>query len=84
MMKRIAKLDALKDDPWYGRLVKRLKKGEMDLIRGFIATNDSLEVIPFEMASERWYLDDPKKPKNLSIMVELLLVANSPPPPFHT
>lgn len=60
----------------YRRLVKRLTEAEFDMIVDFIDDNDGLGHLEFEYAVNRMFLHA-DKPKNWSIIQELLLLTNT-------
>jgi hypothetical protein len=66
------------DHPIYGRMWTALSVRERDLVLGFIeaARLNGVTVDEFANRANRWFLDDPNKPKNLGAMVELLLVVS--------
>jgi hypothetical protein len=67
----------LKYDAWYGRLYNKLTLSERSECIAFIITRNDLDFGQFENAAQRWYLDQPVKPRNLPIMTELVNVANA-------
>lgn len=70
---RLEKLEQLGKHPWYGNLAKRLTEGEFDEIVSIIEDNEHLDRGGFTMMIQRLYLDQKKKPKHLTLMMDLLM-----------
>lgn len=63
---------------WNGkRLADKLTEHEFDEAVAFIEDNDWLAFLDFEYAANRWYLDKPTRPKQLTAMIELVQSANT-------
>ncbi len=72
---RMQALQELMTEMMGRRLTKRLTQTEFDLVVDFIAEYDALPHLEFEYKVNKWFLDMPK-PKNISIMQEILISAN--------
>ena len=59
-----------------GRSFSRLRSGELDICREFLMNNVGLNPGEFELAVNRLFLDKQVKPRNWTIMVDLLTSAN--------
>lgn len=75
-MSRLTYLTSKKGHPHYGKLFKRLAGDEVAEILDFIGKHEHFNKAEFEFAVNRMHLDQPNKPKNWTIIQELLLVAN--------
>lgn len=63
---------------WNGkRLATKLTESEFDEVVAFIEDNDGLPFLEFEYAANRLHLDEPVKPTNIYVMVELLHSTNT-------
>jgi hypothetical protein len=60
----------------YKRLAKKLTSAEIEVCVDFIEDHSDLDVQEFERKASTLFLDNPEKPKNTNIMIELLQVAN--------
>jgi hypothetical protein len=76
LMNRVDTLILICKEFHYEKLVRRLSEAELIECEEFCRDNQPLGHLEFEYEANRWYLDNPKKPKHLSIMVELVGVAN--------
>lgn len=76
-MDRRSNFEALKEHAWQGRIFSKLAEEELRRARAFLDANQDLSKGDFEIAINRMFLDDPKKPKHWAIISELLLCANS-------
>lgn len=59
------------------KLSCKISEAEFDEMIEFLEEWDHLGTIEFEHKINRWYLDNPNKPKHLFIMAEILMSANS-------
>ncbi len=75
-MDRLAAFEQLKNHAWLGRLFLRLTKADIELCRAFIVSQEKTPKVEFELAVNRMFLDKPK-PKNHTVILELLSCANS-------
>jgi hypothetical protein len=76
MEKRNENFEALKEHPWLGKIFKKLSAKELSLARAFLNIHYGASKGDFEWAVQRMFLDK-EKPKNFSIIMELLTCANS-------
>lgn len=60
----------------YKRLALKLSEAEFDQCVDFIEEHDHLDHLQFERKINRLFLDREHKPKNWTIIQELLMVAN--------
>lgn len=75
-MTRTEALQAIYEAPYGQRLLARLSSDEQEQVRAFIRAHEHLAHLEFEYAANRWFLDGPK-PRQWTIMVELVTGANS-------
>lgn len=73
--RRRGNLLALREHAWFDRLYARLSSEELQTCHRFIDEHDALDRSEFEMRVNRMFLDKPK-PKNWTVIAELLTVAN--------
>ena len=66
----------LKKHPLFGRVYIKLTAIEIGMCARFIVDNDTCSKDEFAFRANRWFLDDPDKPTNHSIMWELVTIAN--------
>ena len=59
-----------------GKIYQKLTEEERDLLIKFIQDHEHLSKSDFALACNRWYLDDPNKPKRLSCMWALATSSN--------
>lgn len=59
------------------KLAQAITEYEFDQVVEFIQDFEPLGHLPFEYAVNRWHIDDKNKPKNLFIMMEMLLSVNT-------
>lgn len=76
-MNRLMRFDAYATHPWLQKAYRKLKRAELDLAHKFIAENDALSQGDFEHKVNRMFLFQPDKPKNWTIILELLTCCNS-------
>lgn len=76
MKTRLDALEELKTDAWYGRCISKLKKIELEICETFIKNNDGLDRGQFEMAVNRMFIHVKDKPKQWTMISEILAVAN--------
>lgn len=76
-MNRVEALRELCEDFNGKRIAASLTEAEFDAVVEFIEDHDHLPYIEFEQRAVRWGLDDPKKPKNIFRMQELVVSANT-------
>lgn len=75
-MTRMEAFETLPDHIWYGRLVGRLTKQEIQMMKDFIVEHDGLNPGQFEQkANELLYLGE--KTKNLTLVNEMLCCLNA-------
>lgn len=79
-MDRRAHFESLKEHAWHGRVFGKLTEDEVRRARAFLDANEALSKGDFELAVNRMFLDDPKRPKYWAIISELLLCSNSMTP----
>jgi hypothetical protein len=78
MKSRLDCFEELIEDFHYNRLFKKLKESEPLVIRTTLTLTDKLDANKFESFLNRMHIDDSKnRPKNWSIMCELMSAANS-------
>lgn len=75
-MSRAIKFEALANHAWLGKSFKKLKKDELLLARNFLEQNAHLDKGQFEFAINRMFINYPNKPKNWTIILEMLANSN--------
>ncbi len=60
----------------YQRLARKLSEAEFDQCVEFIEDHAHLDYLEFEYAANRMFLDRKDKPKNWTVMQELIMVSN--------
>lgn len=75
-MDRIVVFRGFNSHPWLHKAFRRLKPDEVAICETFIITNKALDKGAFELKVNRMFLDKPK-PKNFTIILELLTCCNS-------
>lgn len=77
-MSRLQALEAFCKE-WHGkRLARKLTEAEFDSVVEFIEDNEHLDHLTFERRAQLWHLFSAEKtPKNLPIMIEILMSANT-------
>ncbi len=75
-MSRKERFESYKTHPWLHKAYKKLKKDDLELIFKFIKDNEQLDNASFEFKINRLFLDC-ERPKNFSIILELLTCCNS-------
>lgn len=81
-MNRKQAFQSLEADAWFSRVFKKLKVADKALCLEFIEKNDALDRAAFELAVNRMFLDKAEKPKNWTLIVELIATANIKAFPF--
>ena len=76
-MTRLEAWHSLAAHAYYGSAVKRLSVDEKFIAMFRLAEFDKLDGDAFSLAVNRLWLDEPSKPKNYRIIIELLTAANS-------
>jgi hypothetical protein len=69
--------ESLQNHPWLKKSWGKLKIAERDFARQFLNDHANLDRGQFEFKVNRMFLDQPIKPKNWTIISELLSNANS-------
>lgn len=69
---RSKNFEKLKFHPYYGNLFSKLKKSEIEICQTIVFSSENIGADDFEKMVNRLFLDE-KKPKNLGIMIDLLL-----------
>jgi hypothetical protein len=77
VMTRLEKFESLQNHPWLKKSWGKLKTVEREIARQFLNENAQLDRGQFEFKVNRMFLDQPNKPKNWTIILELLANANS-------
>lgn len=77
MKTRLEHFRDLRKHAWYGPRIAKLKQPSIDLIEQFIQRHDHLDIGAFEMANNRWWVDRQDRPKNWSMLVELVMISNT-------
>lgn len=72
-MNRLIKFESFAQDLMLGKLYGKLTTDELRLCREFLITNAGLDRNQFCEKVNRWYLDNPNKPKHLTDMWALVL-----------
>lgn len=67
-LRRLQKFQDLKHDFMLSKVMAKLNKMELELCVKFITDNEELDKNEFCAKANRWYLDDPNKPKRLTDM----------------
>ena len=75
-MKRLDKFKSLESHPWLKKSYAKLAQNERDMAENFILNHNNLDKGEFEFAVNRMFLDRPK-PKNWTIILEMLANSNS-------
>ena len=76
-MNRAEKLESYFSHPHLKKKISSLKASELSLAREFIEKNRDLNQSDFELKTNRFFLDDPNKPKNWVTICELLSCCNA-------
>lgn len=81
-MERLDRFTGLKDDPWYGKQYKKLRKADVEFCHAFIAANNALAKDDFESAVNRIFMDksfsnESKADKNRRMICQELLACCS-------
>lgn len=74
-MNRAEAFQSLKSDSWFSRVFAKTKASDRELCLKFIEENDGLDRADFEFQVNRMFLDK-EKPKNWTLIVELLATSN--------
>lgn len=74
MSPREHNFEILKVDHWYKPLILRLREKELNLTVDFIRNNSGLTIGEWEMAINRMFLGVLNKPKNWTLIMEILTV----------
>ena len=77
MSARLNAFRSYKSHAWLKKAYAKLKAPEVAVAEAFIAKNDSLPKGAFELAINRMFIDVSEKPKNYTVILELLTCANS-------
>jgi hypothetical protein len=77
MKTRLEHFRDLRNHAWYGSRIAKLKQPSIDLIEQFIQQHDHLGIGEFEMANNRWWVDRQDRPKNWSMLQELVMISNT-------
>lgn len=75
--KRLVTFYSYKEHSWFNKIWLKLSKQEIALCEEFICKNKDLDKTAFEMAVNRMFLEQNQKPKNWTIICELLTCSNS-------
>ena len=75
-MEREVKFRSYETHPWLHKSYKRLSNSDREIALSFIKENKELDRGAFEQKVNRLFLDR-EKPKNFSIILELLMCCNS-------
>jgi len=75
-MDRLIKFNSFSGHGWLKKAHSRLGQADLALAHSFIQENQSLDKGAFELKVNRMFLDRPK-PKNWTVIVELLTCCNS-------
>ncbi len=76
-MNRMEAFLSLEEHAWLGRIFKRLSKSELQIAKDFIQSHESTPQQEFEFAVNRMFLGKADKPKNYTMILELLSCANT-------
>lgn len=74
-MTRAAAFETLRTHAWHGKVFAKLKKSEVEQCQTFLRENESLDIVTYEQKVQRMFLDQSEKPKNWTVMNELLISA---------
>lgn len=77
MMDRKTALIKLAAHPMIGKIYNKLSEEELSLVTNFVHKHHELSIADFEYKANRWFLDDPNKPKRLSDMWAILVEINT-------
>ncbi len=70
---RLTALKALSDHAWYGKVLKQMSEAEFDLVVELIEEHGDLDRNEWTVKINRLYLDQPNKPKRLSLLQDVLM-----------
>lgn len=74
-MTRLEKFKSLKDHAWYYNVYKKLTKEELQIAIKFCVDNEKLNNNDFATKAVRLFLDVKNKPKNWTVIEELLIAS---------
>lgn len=77
MCPREKKFESFKDHAWLKKAYAKLKRDELELARKIIRDNAHLSKGDFELMTNRLFLGQTDKPKNWTVISELLCCANT-------
>jgi hypothetical protein len=77
MSARRQKFESYATHPWLKKAFGKLSAAERTLARDFIDRHDQLLPGDFEYRVHRMFMDQPEKPKNWTVINELLVCCNS-------
>lgn len=76
-MTRLLKFYGYEDHPWLRKDFAKLSSAERLMCITFIKQHEPLGRPEFAELVNRWFLDNPNKPKNWTVMVTLVASTNS-------
>lgn len=77
MSSRLKKFHSYAKHGWLSKSYAKLSASEREMAEQFIRENDAKSKGDFELAVNRMFIDRPNKPKNWTIILELLANSNS-------
>ena len=75
-MDRLANFKSLKTHAWFNRVYKKLNAADIKFCEEYLNNNKHLDKNEFEFKVVRIFLDNPNKPKNWTLIQELLANSN--------
>lgn len=75
--KRLSVFNSYETHGWLCKAFRKLNGAELQIARDFIDLNQHLSVGEFEICANRLFLDRPERPKNWTVILELLVACNS-------
>lgn len=76
MNPRLEIFNKLDEDPWYSRQVEKLSSTDKRMVESFLKNMSLLGLSAFEKEATRFFIDDPERPKNYTLIVEILVIVN--------
>lgn len=74
---RLEQFKGYKSHPWLKKAYAKMTKKDLEIAINFIESNHSLSPSEFEHKVNRMFIDKIDKPKNFTIILELLSCCNS-------
>lgn len=71
-MTRAERWAALASHPWHAKRLAKLRPPERAFAESFIAAHGGASADDWQLRVNRLFLDDPQKPKNWTLIIDLL------------